>query len=107
MSQAFSEKIRDFSEKLFGFRLPERRQQGIDLIVRSGGELRQDIFEPMPETDVIGLAGSGEGIKDRQTLTAGFTSGEKTILPDDSHSAIESFGRIVVDIEAGNFQENR
>ena len=53
----------------------------------------------MPETDVIGLAGIGEGIKDRQTLTAGFTSGEKTILPDDSHSAIESFGRIVVDIE--------
>ena len=43
----------------------------------------------------------------KTVLTAGFTSGEKTILPDDSHSAIESFGRIVVDIEAWIFQENR
>ena len=59
----------------------------------------------MPETDVIGFACGSEGIKDRQTLTAGFTSGEKTILPDDSYSAIESFGRIVVDIEAGIIQE--
>ena len=94
-----------FSKKLFGLWLPERRQQGIDLSDRSGGEFRHDVFEPMPETDVIGLACGGKGIKDCQSLTTGFTSGEKTILPDDSNTAVESFSGIVVDIEAGIFQE--
>ena len=49
-------KIPGFSENLFGLRLPERRQQGIDLTLRSGGKFRHDVFEPMSETDVIGLA---------------------------------------------------
>lgn len=38
-------------------------------------------------------------------LTAGFTSGEKATLPNDSHPSIESFGGIVVDTEAGIIQE--
>ena len=59
-------------EKLFGLRLREQRQQGIDLTDRSGGEFRHDVFEPMPETDVIGLACGSEGIKDCQPLTAFF-----------------------------------
>ena len=87
-------------EKLFGGRLPERRQEGIDLTGRSGGESRQNIFKPVAEADVVGFARCRERVEDSQALPAGFTSGEQTILSDNGNSAIESLGGIVVDIEA-------
>ena len=64
-------------EKLFGGRLPERRQEGIDLTGRSGGESRQNIFKPVAEADVVGFARCRERVEDSQTLPAGFTSGER------------------------------
>jgi len=54
--RSFPDECRPEIEKLFGGRLPERRQEGIDLTGRSGGESRQNIFKPVVEAVVIRLA---------------------------------------------------
>lgn len=74
-------------------------EQRINLTSWSRGKTRQDIIQPLAETNVVRFAGGRERVENCQTLSASFASGKKTVFPDDSDPAVKSLGRIVVDIK--------
>lgn len=67
--------------------------------------MRQNVFEPLAKANTVRFACCGEGILNNETLPAGFTSDKETVLSDDRNSSVETFGRIVVDVQSGILQE--